>query len=103
MLVEFLPGQTPGWEFFVWHEELEAILGYKVDLFSKLSRWIEPVVRQEALLLYLEGDDTVSEVSEDKEEWDALDKLIETCALETGITDLARQHDHYLYGKPKQD
>jgi predicted nucleotidyltransferase len=52
VLVEFFPGQTPGWEFFVWHEELEAILGYKVDLFSKLSRWIEPVVRQEALLLY---------------------------------------------------
>ncbi len=52
ILVEFLPGQTPGWEFFVWHEELGEILGHKVDLFSGLNRWIEPVVRQEALLLY---------------------------------------------------
>lgn len=52
VLVEFLPGQTPGWEFFVWHEELAQILGYKVDLFSGLNRWIEPTVRQEALTLY---------------------------------------------------
>ena len=52
MLVEFLPGQTPGWEFFVWHEELGEILGYKIDLFSGLNRWIEPRVRREALPLY---------------------------------------------------
>ena len=52
VLVEFLPGQTPGWEFFIWHEELEAILGHKVDLFSGLNRWIEPLVRQEMLPLY---------------------------------------------------
>ena len=31
VLVEFLPGRTPGWEFFVWHEELEVILGHKVE------------------------------------------------------------------------
>lgn len=52
VLVEFLPGQAPGWEFFVWHEDLEAILGCKVDLFSGLNRWIEPIVRQEAVALY---------------------------------------------------
>ena len=52
MLVEFLPGRTPGWEFFIWHEELEAILGHKVDLFSGLNRWLDPLVRQEMLPLY---------------------------------------------------
>ena len=52
VLVEFVPGQAPGWEFFVWHEDLEAILGCKVDLFSGLNKWIEPLVRQEALALY---------------------------------------------------
>lgn len=52
VLVEFLPGQTPGWEFFIWHEELEAILGHKVDLFSGLNRWLEPIVHQEMLPLY---------------------------------------------------
>ena len=52
VLVEFLPGRIPGWEFFIWHEELEAILGHKVDLFSGLNRWLEPLVRQEMLPLY---------------------------------------------------
>jgi len=52
VLVEFLPDRAPGWEFFVWHEELEEIIGCKVDLFSGLNRWIEPMVRQEALPLY---------------------------------------------------
>lgn len=52
VLVEFVPGQTPGWEFFVWHEDLGAILGCKVDLFSGLNRWVEPIVRREALTLY---------------------------------------------------
>ena len=33
-------------------EELEAILGHKVDLFSGLNRWLEPLVRQEMLPLY---------------------------------------------------
>ena len=52
VLVEFLPGRTPGWEFFIWHEELEAILGHKVDLFSGLNRWLEPLVRRETLAIY---------------------------------------------------
>ena len=52
VLVEFLPDQAPGWEFFIWHEELEVILGYKVDLFSGVNRWIEPAVHREALPLY---------------------------------------------------
>ncbi len=32
----------------------------------------------------------------------ALEDLIEQCAIDTGIPDLAQQHDHYLYGTPKQ-
>lgn len=32
----------------------------------------------------------------------ALEDLIEQCAIDTGIPDLAHQHDHYLYGTPKQ-
>ena len=32
-----------------------------------------------------------------------LEQLIEECQVDTGITDLASQHDHYLYGKPKSN
>jgi hypothetical protein len=32
----------------------------------------------------------------------SLEDLIADCQVDTGITDLASQHDHYLYGKPKK-
>lgn len=35
--------------------------------------------------------------------WQALDQLIDEYAMETGIHDLAHQHDHYIHGTPKQD
>jgi len=33
---------------------------------------------------------------------DELGDLLEKCQVSTGITDLAEQHDHYLYGTPKR-
>ena len=38
-----------------------------------------------------------------KTEWDRLFSVIENCQMETGITDLAEQHDYCLYGTPKHD
>ena len=35
-------------------------------------------------------------------DYDALTKLLEDCQMDTGIEDLAHQHDHYLHGTPKQ-
>jgi hypothetical protein len=35
--------------------------------------------------------------------WLDLESLIEACAVETGISDLAHQHDHYLYGTAKRN
>jgi predicted DNA-binding antitoxin AbrB/MazE fold protein len=34
--------------------------------------------------------------------WDVLTQLIADCAMDTGVADLAQQHDHYLYGLPKK-
>jgi len=34
--------------------------------------------------------------------WDALTQLLGDCAIDTGVQDLASQHDHYLYGIPKR-
>jgi predicted DNA-binding antitoxin AbrB/MazE fold protein len=30
-------------------------------------------------------------------------ELLKKCTIDAGIDDLAHQHDHYLYGLPKQD
>ena len=34
--------------------------------------------------------------------WAAFDQLIEEYAIDTGISDLAHQHDHYFHGTPKK-
>lgn len=33
--------------------------------------------------------------------WDALAQLLNECAIDTGVSDLAQEHDHYLYGLTK--
>lgn len=34
----------------------------------------------------------------DAQGWDALAQLLNECSIDTGVSDLAQQHDHYLYG-----
>ena len=34
--------------------------------------------------------------------WDVLTQLLAECSIDTGVSDLAQQHDHYLYGVPKK-
>ena len=47
---------------------------------------------------------TVSEQeAKNQAEWDKLFSVIENCQVETGITDLADQHDYYLHSTPKHD
>jgi len=52
VLVEFLPGRTPGWEYFGWGEDLGRILGHKADLCSQLNQYIEEQVRRDAMTIY---------------------------------------------------
>ncbi|MEL7067880.1 MAG: hypothetical protein AAGN15_04405 [Cyanobacteria bacterium J06581_3] len=37
-----------------------------------------------------------------KDSDDELGNLLESCQVNTGISDLSYQHDHYLYGTPKR-
>ena len=37
----------------------------------------------------------------DGRSWDTLTQLLADCEIDTGVPDLASQHDHYLYGIPK--
>lgn len=41
--------------------------------------------------------------AEGKLSFDEFMDFIDECAVDTGIEDLAHQHDHYLYGTPKTD
>ena len=54
VLVEFLPGALNGvgWDYFGYGEELEAIIGRKVDFCSKLNKYLRPLVRKELVTIY---------------------------------------------------
>ncbi len=48
-------------------------------------------------------DEDVKEISSaNRNGAKSLADLIAECEVDTGIEDLAAQHDHYLYGKPKK-
>ncbi len=55
---------------------------------------------QSVIITFLED----GEIKADEEnDWDSLIQLVEECAMDMGIEDLAHQHNHYLYGTPKKD
>jgi len=69
------------------------------------ARPSEPVAGRDGQIVVITFLDEVDEVrvSSQTAEWGALIELVEECALDTGIPDLAHQHDHYLHGTPKKD
>jgi hypothetical protein len=66
----------------------------------------EPVAgydQEEVLITFLNEQIPVANVRDvQKTDYDALTKLLEDCQMDTGIEDLAHQHDHYLHGTPKR-
>lgn len=54
---------------------------------------------QQVLITFLDSGEAVN----GPEGEDTLGRLIETCGMETGIPDLAQEHDHYLHGKLKRN
>jgi predicted nucleotidyltransferase len=54
IMIEFEPEANTGWEFFELEEELERILGRKVDLGTKgsLKPWVRASALRDALIIY---------------------------------------------------
>lgn len=54
VLAEFEPGALKGigFRYFGYGEQLETILGHKVDFCSRLNQYIEDSVRREAIPIY---------------------------------------------------
>ena len=71
-----------------------------------VARPVEPVEGREGqvvLITFMEERDTEEVPADEDESWDTFFQLIKECGMDTGIADLADQHDHYLYGKPKHE
>ena len=71
-----------------------------------VARPAEPVKGHDGkpvIITFLEERVSDSISPEEHAAWDVLTQLVESCAVETGVTDLAHQRDHYLYSKPKRE
>lgn len=64
----------------------------------------EPISQQEegdVIITFLASSEDAPRIRETN--YDALTKLIDDCQMDTGISDLAHQHDHYIHGTPKRE
>ena len=57
---------------------------------------------QKVLITFLEGANEPQEDMAAVDEADTLGQLIDRFSVETGIPDLAHEHDHYLHGTPRR-
>lgn len=83
---------------------------HAIDLSPEAEAWLEHEAseRGQAPAEYLQA--TVESLFLSKSEaveidagWAALGALIDRCRIDTGISDLAHQHDHYIHGTPKRE
>ncbi|CAN5660167.1 hypothetical protein BH24ACI2_BH24ACI2_15510 [soil metagenome] len=66
---------------------------------------LEPVEKSHegrSVIITFLDEQTKEVLSEKTNGAKSLEDLIAECEVDTGIADLAEQHDHYLYGKPKK-
>ena len=66
---------------------------------------LEPVSETEEgrnVIITLLDDESSVELSKTTNGSRTLESLLAECEVDTGLADLASQHDHYLYGKPKK-
>ena len=64
---------------------------------------VEGYDEEEVLITFLnERTKPLTIGSVQETDYDALTKLINDSQMDTGIEDLAHQHDHYLHGTPKR-
>ncbi|MEH1923076.1 hypothetical protein [Nostoc sp.] len=58
---------------------------------------------QSVIIVFVEENRTPQLATPEDSDWDKLRQLIKNCAVDTDISDLAQQHDHYLYGMRKRE
>ena len=80
---------------------LVSVKGVFKDGVAQPVETVEGREGQPVVITFVEDQPADQDAAEDKAAWHTLTALVESCAVETGISDLAHNHDHYLYGKAK--
>jgi hypothetical protein len=79
-----------------------SVKGTFRDGVAQPSEAVEAREGQPVIITFLDEKLVETSSTPEDEAWEALMQLVAECAVDTGITDLAHQHDHYLYGKAKK-
>lgn len=79
-------------------EGQEVIITFLEDSLSPPPQETSPTAKKGTVM---NGNLPVNKPADELDD-DPLMKLIAECAMDTGIGDLAHEHDHYLYGTPKR-
>ncbi|MBW4478966.1 MAG: hypothetical protein KME54_19440 [Tolypothrix brevis GSE-NOS-MK-07-07A] len=58
---------------------------------------------QSVIIVFVDDDQAPQAAPKQDSDWDKLRQLIKDSQVDTGIDDLAHQHDYYLYGTPKRE
>ncbi len=98
IIITFLPyGEVP--------TVLPAVYGRFRDTLGKPDEAIQGHEGEEVIITFVEErlNHPLLSDEEREAEWKAFEELIDRCAVDTGIPDLAHQHDHYLHGTPKKE
>lgn len=61
-----------------------------------------PVRDMTQVMIVFTANDSVDMDAIYAQAWDELDRILEEYAVDTGIPDLAEEHDHYAHGAPKR-
>lgn len=96
-VVTFLPAGEGG--------ALQAVHGWFRDGVARPDEAVEGREGQEVLITFVWDRLNPPELTEEQyqAEAKAFEEFLDSCAVDTGIPDLAHQHDHYLYGTPKKE
>ena len=81
------------------------MLSVKGTFRQGVAQPLEPVTGHEGkavIITFLDEKKTQPTAARDEGRWEEMTELVEYCTVETGISDLAHQHEHYLYGKLKK-
>jgi hypothetical protein len=79
-----------------------SVKGTFRDGVARPSEVVEAREGQPVIITFLDESLVEASSASADEAWETLTQLVTECAVDTGIADLAHQHDHYLYGKSKK-
>jgi hypothetical protein len=90
--------------YFLGDQVGTKMLSVKGMFENGTARPVEPIKGRDgqAVIITFIEEEPIDSAKAIEEGWDELIQLIKDSEVDTGITDLAQEHDHYLYGKPKK-